>query len=92
MLNLHSVKIHKKHLIVQCHYYLILSYLDLHDLGIEGEISNDLLCFCIGKVLLSSKMASLLGKVKGVSFSPTRPMRLVLLISYTNWRGVPKSR
>jgi len=36
-------------------------------------------------------MASLFGGVKGVSFSPTIPIRLVLLISSTNWRGVPKS-
>lgn len=84
VLDLHRVKVHKKDLVVQSHYYLILPYLDLHYLGIEGEICDDLLGFCIGKALLSSKMASRLGKVKGVSFSPTRPIRLVLLISYTN--------
>ena len=92
VLNLHGVEVHKKDLVVECDYYLILPYLDLHDLGIEGDIGDDLLCFCVGEVVLSSKMASRLGRVKGVSFSPTSPMRLVLLISYTNCRGVPKSR
>jgi hypothetical protein len=43
------------------------------------------------RLILSSNMASRLGGVNGVSFSPTIPIRLVLLISSTNWRGVPKS-
>ena len=37
-------------------------------------------------------MANLFGGVKGVYFSPTKPIRFVRLISYTNCKGVPKSR
>jgi hypothetical protein len=37
-------------------------------------------------------MANRFGGVKGVYFSPTIPIRLLLLISSTNCSGVPKSR
>lgn len=60
---LHRVQVYKKDLVEECDYDFILTYLDLHDLGIESEISDDLLRFWIGEKVLSSKMASLLGKV-----------------------------
>lgn len=63
VLNLHRVQVNKKDLVEECDYDFILAYLDLHDLGIEGEISDDLLRFWIDEGVLSSKMASLLGKV-----------------------------
>lgn len=63
VLNLHRVQVNKKDLVKECDYDFILAYLDLHDLGIESEISYDLLRFWIDEGVLSSKMASLLGKV-----------------------------
>lgn len=51
--------------------------------------------FCVPKMkknILSSNMAKRFGGVNGVYFSPTIPIKLLLLISSTNCNGVPKSR
>ena len=51
--------------------------------------------FCIPKMkknIRSSKIAKRFGGVNGVYFSPTIPIKLLLLMSSTNCNGVPKSR
>jgi len=74
----------------------LLFYFALSSTALSLNKMLDLLLFFgllnRGKSLLSSNMARRLGGVKGVSFSPTNPIRLLLLISSTNCRGVPKSR
>jgi hypothetical protein len=91
VLDLHGEEVDQEHLVVEGNNDLVLPDFDLLDFGVKGQVCNDLLGSCIGGEVRSSKIASLLGGVKGVSFSPTRPIRLLLLISSTNCRGVPKS-
>lgn len=84
MLDFHTVQIYKEGFVVESHHDLILSYPHLLYFGVECEIGDYLLAFLIRRTVLSSNIANRLGGVKGVSFSPTRPMRLLLLINSTN--------
>lgn len=92
VLNLQTEQVNKKNFVIECHYDFVQPYFHLLDLWTKIKVCNYLLSLFITQSILSSNIAKRFGGVKGVYFSPTKPMRLLLLISYTNWRGVPKSR
>jgi len=85
-------EVDQEDLVIQRDHYLVQPDLHLPYLRTEVHLRDYLLPLSITKTLLSSNIANRFGGVYGVYFYPTRAIRLLLLISSTNWSGVPKSR